>query len=341
MNNTYQNKNSKKIIITTGDPAGIGTEIILKALDKIESNLSKNIVLIGCKKNIYNTYDHLISKSCKDIINPKDIEIIDMAMNTNVQFGKSSPDCGNASFNFLKRSINLVLNNQFRGLVTGPISKYSWHQANHIYDGQTELLAEVSKSNKPSMLFTAISPKSRWRFNTLLATTHIPLSEVPIKLNPDLIKSKLDALFEFCNKFNSQPKLLVAGINPHAGEGGKIGKDEENWLIPTLNEWRKKNPTAILSDPIPPDTCWLLASKLWNNNNHKTYESLDGILGMYHDQALIPTKLIAFDYAVNTTLGIPFIRTSPDHGTAFDIAGKGIANPQSMIEAIKTAFELT
>ena len=169
------------------------------------------------------------------------------------------------------------------------------------------------------MLFTAISPNNGWRFNTLLATTHIPLSKINTTLTKELIRFKLDALLDFCRKFKDKPVLQIAGLNPHAGEEGKIGKEEQNLIIPALNEWKLDNPNIELIGPTPPDSCWISSKNAWNCSSREN-NAPDGILSFYHDQGLIPVKLIAFDEAVNTTLGLPFVRTSPDHGTALDIA---------------------
>ena len=132
--------------------------------------------------------------------------------------------------------------------------------------------------------------------------------------------------------------LKVAGLNPHAGEEGILGHEERDWLNDALITWNKKNRSIELLGPLSPDSCWNSSVKAWNDKNAEKH---DGILAMYHDQGLIPMKVIALNYSVNTTIGLPFIRTSPDHGTGFDIAGKGIAQSQSMIEAIKAAVEMT
>tara|TARA_Y100001933_G_scaffold238313_1_gene261968 strand:- start:104 stop:685 length:582 start_codon:yes stop_codon:yes gene_type:complete len=187
------------------------------------------------------------------------------------------------------------------------------------------------------MLFTAKSPFTGWRFNTLLATTHIPLKEVPRKLDINLIDSKLDLLYKFCNKFKTNPTLQIAGLNPHAGEEGILGTEEIDFMNQAIKDWKMKNPLVNLSQLISPDSCWISSAKAWREN--KT-TAPDGILALYHDQGLIPVKIISLNYSVNTTIGLPIIRTSPDHGTGFDIAGKGIAQFQSMIEAIKTAYDL-
>ena len=238
----------------------------------------------------------------------------------------------------MKKAIEIVKKNPCSAIVTGPICKKSWSLAGHNFSGQTEVLAESCKRKNVGMLFTAKSPITSWRFNTLLATTHIALSEVPKKLNSNLIHSKLDLLSEFCSNYLKNPSLKVAGLNPHAGEEGILGNEEQNWINDAITTWREKNKEIKLSGPLSPDTCWNSSAKAWRE---KDAERHDGILAMYHDQGLIPMKVIALNYSVNTTIGLPFIRTSPDHGTGFDIAGKGIAQAQSMVEAIKTAIELT
>ena len=154
-----------------------------------------------------------------------------------------------------------------------------------------------------------------------------------------LIFSKLNTLLEFCKNFKKNPTISIAGLNPHSGENGFLGKEEINWLIPTINQWKKENPKVNVLGPISPDTCWISSSRAWNTI--PTSNTPDGILALYHDQGLIPIKLISFDNAVNTTLGLPFIRTSPDHGTGFDISKKAIARHESMASAIETAWQLS
>jgi 4-hydroxythreonine-4-phosphate dehydrogenase len=234
--------------------------------------------------------------------------------------------------------VTLLEHSQARALVTAPIAKHLWHAAGHRYPGQTERLAELAGSDHSSMLFTAVSPYSRWRLNTLLATTHIPLGAVARTLTPELVRHKLDVLLDFCRRFNPNPHLVVSGLNPHAGEAGQLGTEEMTWLTPLIEGWRVQHPEIRLDGPLPPDTCWLSAAQAWNQPNQS---GPDGFLALYHDQGLIPVKLMAFDAAVNTTLELPFLRTSPDHGTGFDIATQGIARPDSMIAAIQAAWELS
>ena len=215
-------------------------------------------------------------------------------------------------------------------------AKASWHAAGFHYPGQTERLAELAGVAEASMLFTARSPHGGWRFNTLLATTHIPLAAVPAQLSAELVERKLNVLLHFCRRFKPQPRLVVAGLNPHAGEAGNLGVEEREWLEPMLASWRQRHQQVTLQGPLPPDSCWLEAGEAWQGRA----PGPDGFLALYHDQGLIPVKLLAFDAAVNTSLGLPFLRTSPDHGTGFAIAGQGIARPCSMAAAIEAAWEL-
>ena len=329
-------KNKLKIVISVGDESGIGPEIILKALSSKEISNEFEFLLVGSKKNLEDTFMHLKLLGVKNIIDPNNYQIEDPQIPLESCNTKSS--FGNASFHYLKKAIKIVKENPLSALVTGPICKKSWAIAGHNFSGQTEVLAESCGIKDVGMLFTAKSPFTGWRFNTLLATTHIALCDVPRKLTDKLIHSKLDLLSEFCKTYTKFPNLKVAGLNPHAGEEGILGIEEKDWINNAVKVWQNKNNSVKLSGPIPPDTCWNSSAKAWRE---KEAEKHDGILAMYHDQGLIPMKVIALNFSVNTTLGLPFIRTSPDHGTAFDIAGKGIAQSQSMIEAIKTAIDLT
>ena len=325
-----------KVVLSIGDESGIGPEIILKALCSKELPKNIDFILVGSKKNLQNTYLHLKSLGLKNIANPDNLQIHDLEISATHNCSKSS--YGDSSFNYLIKAIDIVKRNPYSALVTGPICKKSWSLAGHNFSGQTEVLAKSCGVKNVGMLFTAKSPITGWRFNTLLATTHIPLREVSSLLSKELIHSKLDLLREFCNGYIEKPTLKVAGLNPHAGEEGILGTEETDWLQDALITWNAENKNIKLLGPLSPDSCWNSSAKAWRE---KGAEIHDGILAMYHDQGLIPMKVIALNYSVNTTIGLPFIRTSPDHGTGFDIAGKGIAQSQSMIEAIKTAIEMT
>ena len=333
----FQDTNKKlKVIVSVGDESGIGPEIILKALCSNEIPENIDFTLVGSKKNLLNTYKHLKSLGLEKLANPNSLQIYDLEISSSDKNTKSS--YGNSSFYYLTKAIEIVKQYRNSALVTGPICKKSWSLAGHYFSGQTEVLAKSCGVKNVGMLFTAKSPITGWRFNTLLATTHIALCEVPKKLTTELIHSKLDLFKDFCSTYIDKPILKVAGINPHAGEEGILGSEEKDWLNDALIAWNEKNKGIKLLGPLSPDSCWNSSVKAWNDIDAEKH---DGILAMYHDQGLIPMKAIALNYSVNTTIGLPFIRTSPDHGTGFDIAGKGVAESHSMIEAIKAAIEMT
>ena len=329
---------SRCVVIALGDPAGIGMEVVLKALADPNLPMSLNPLLVGCRRSLIQTHQRLRRQSDGPLADPATLWIDDQPLDTPVAPGQPSVAGAAAGFHWLSRAVELLRHHQGRALVTAPIAKHLWHAAGHRYPGQTERLAELAGSDRSSMLFTAVSPHSGWRLNTLLTTTHIPLRQVAEQLTPQLVEHKLNVLLAFCERFNQTPHLVVAGLNPHAGEAGKLGTEEINWLEPLLNQWRQDHPNVQLDGPVPPDTCWLSAGRAWTT---KGRSGPDGYLALYHDQGLIPVKLLAFDAAVNTTLELPFLRTSPDHGTGFDIAGDGCARADSMVAALRAAWDLS
>jgi 4-hydroxythreonine-4-phosphate dehydrogenase len=326
----------RRLAIALGDPGGIGAEVVLKALARpLPEGLDP--VLVGCRRWLEASHAELRRRSDAPLRDPADVEILDCPLDRPVRPGQSGPSAGAASFAWLEAAAGLVQRGNCSALVTAPIAKASWHAAGHDYPGQTERLAELAGVSEAGMLFTARAPGGGWRLNTLLATTHIPLAAVPARLDAGLVRRKLDLLLAFCRRFNPEPHLVVAALNPHAGEGGGLGREERDWLEGCLDSWRADHAGVRLDGPRPPDSCWLDAAAAWRGEEGT---APDGYLALYHDQGLIPVKLLAFDAAVNTTLGLPFLRTSPDHGTGFDIAGRGIARPLSMAAAIETAWEL-
>jgi 4-hydroxythreonine-4-phosphate dehydrogenase len=322
------------LALCLGDPGGIGAEVSLKALAALHQRRIP-VVLVGCRRWLERSFQQLRPLSPEPLADPANFEVIDLPLDEAAETDSGATG-GEASFRWLTAAVGLVQSGRCRSLVTAPIAKAGWHAAGHGYPGQTERLAELAGGRAVSMLFTACSPTGHWRFNTLLATTHIPLAAVPRHLNGALVQAKLDALAGFCQRFSRHPRLVVAGLNPHAGEAGQLGQEEQDWLIPALARWQQAHPEVRLEGPLPPDTCWLEAANAWRSDT----PGPDGYLALYHDQGLIPVKLLAFDAAVNTTLGLPFLRTSPDHGTGFAIAGLGMARAASMEAAILTAWEL-
>lgn len=344
-----------RLAITLGDPAGIGGEVILKALADPEIQEKSDVTVVGSRDLLLETYTKLnLAENCAPLANPEELLILDVDLDrqnsnksnesNNIIIDEGNATSGAASFAYMETAINRTLQGEFDGIVTGPIAKSAWKAAGHHYPGQTELLAQKSGVERFGMLFVARSPYTNWKLITLLATTHIPLQKVPQVLTPELMTQKLNLLLE-CLKQDfgiDRPKIVISGLNPHSGEGGQLGNEEQEWLIPWLEQQRQKYPSVKLDGPIPPDTMWVKPGQAWYGKDKK-YNftgAADAYLALYHDQGLIPVKLMAFDRAVNTSIGLPFIRTSPDHGTAFDIAGKGIADATSMKAAIQLASEL-
>jgi 4-hydroxythreonine-4-phosphate dehydrogenase len=331
-----------KIAIAMGDPAGIGPEVVLSALadPKIKENCE--ITVIGSRIFLEKTFTRL-RQMRTDLADPNSFPILDLPTSlTQIIAGQGNAASGEASYLYLETAINLTLNGTFQGIVTAPIAKSAWKAAGYNYPGQTEVLADKSQTKQYGMIFVGKSPYTGWTLRTLLATTHIPLSQVSQVLTPELMTQKLDLLIKSLQiDFGiDQPSIAIASLNPHSGEQGQIGTEEIDWMNSWFLEQQKKYPQANLIGLIPPDTMWVTPGRAWFSDFVNT-KTADVYLALYHDQGLIPVKLMAFDEAVNTTIGLPFIRTSPDHGTAFDIAGKGIARNASMKAAIHLCVELT
>jgi 4-hydroxythreonine-4-phosphate dehydrogenase len=337
---TLPKQTHPSLAITLGDPAGIGVEVILKALGDEEVSKKCNVVLVGSRNLLIQGYEKF--RNLAPVANPAQLSIIDVPINGEISLGVGNAVSGAASFAYMEEAIARTLAGEFDGIVTGPIAKSAWKAAGYNYPGQTELLAEKAGVERFGMLFVAKSPYTGWTLRALLATTHIPLRQVADSLTPQLLSRKLDLLVECLEQdFGiKQGRIAIAGLNPHSGESGQLGHEEQDWLIPWLEAQRQNRPHWQLDGPIPPDTMWVKPGQAWYGNSPSASPA-DAYLALYHDQGLIPVKLLAFDRAVNTTIGLPFVRTSPDHGTAFDIVGKGIADATSMKAAILLAAQLT
>ena len=329
-----------KLVMTMGDPAGIGPEIILKALNDPNFHQLCRLTVVGSRSVLQKTY-HSLKPLGKPAVSPESFPLIDIPLSEEIIAGEGNTATGAASFAYLDRAIAETLAGNFQGIITAPIAKSCWQAAGYDFPGQTEVLAQRSRSNQFGMFFIARSPHSGALLRVLLATTHIPLAQVPETLTPQLLADKLTLLVDFLQKFCGigSPKIAIAGLNPHSGEEGKLGREEIDWIIPWLEKERQARSNIELWGPVPPDTLWVGAGQAWYHPEKKSAYP-DAYLALYHDQGLIPLKLLAFDQAVNTTIGLPFIRTSPDHGTAFDIAGQGIARSESLKAAIALASEM-
>lgn len=243
----------------------------------------------------------------------------------------SGSRCQNAAgiIEAIERAVALTLKGEASAVVTCPISKKPLYEAGFQHPGHTEFLAELASKHlgKP---VTPVMMLAGPQLRAVPVTIHIPLSEVPVRLRTaDIIEVSRITATELRERFGiASPRLAISGLNPHAGEGGAMGKEDDVVILPAIEALRHEGINA--RGPLPADTMFHAPARA-------TY---DAAVCMYHDQALIPAKALAFDETVNVTLGLPFIRTSPDHGTAFDIAGKGIARPDSLVAAIRLAQEL-
>jgi 4-hydroxythreonine-4-phosphate dehydrogenase len=360
---TNSQQGRPRLAVTLGDPAGIGPEVVLKALADPEVTNDCEITVIGTRSLLQTSYTQLRQTLANGeaLADPEGLSLLDIeleaAIERQITTGLGNAASGAASFAYLDKAIACTLNGQFDAIVTAPIAKSLWKAAGHEYPGQTEVLAQYAGVERFGMLFVARSPHTDWLLRTLLTTTHIPLRQVADTLTPELMAKKLDLLVE-CLRVDfglETPSIAISGLNPHSGEQGQLGREEQDWLIPWLEQERQQRPGLRLDGPVPPDTLWVKAGQAWygedkrfrqpgntsiQNPKSKLQNLPDAYLALYHDQGLIPVKLMAFDRAINTTIGLPFVRTSPDHGTAFDIAGQGIANATSMKAAIQLAAEL-
>ncbi len=334
-----------RIVVPLGDPAGIGTEVVLKALASPEIAQIGALTLVGTRSLLRQTYQHLQQQQPNlALADPDHWPLLDVGLAPEVEaqicLGQGNAASGLASFRYLETAIEATLAGQFDGIVTAPIAKAAWQAAGYSYPGQTELLAERAGVERFGMLFVARSPYTGWVLRTLLATTHIPLRQVPDTLTPELMTRKLTLLIECLHQdFGiARPRIAIAGLNPHSGEAGQLGKEEQNCLYPWLQAMQTEFKGVELVGLVPPDTLWVAPGRAWYGD--RPVVTYDAYLALYHDQGLVPLKLLAFDQAVNTTIGLPFVRTSPDHGTAFDIAGLGIANESSFKAAIAVASTL-
>lgn len=306
---------SKKIAILTGDPNGIGAEITIKALNLL--NLPSNDVILVSNSKIINHYGKLNNN----------YEIVEVDYAEKIEPGKITAEAGDFAFRALKKACEIRPN----FIVTAPTSKEAMHLAGHNFNGQTEVLEKflANDSQKAEMLFVSRD------FRVLLLTRHCAIKEVSSALTQDIVIEKIERLLmHFQNKLNiRKPVFALCALNPHAGENGVIGTEDKDVLIPAVEYLRNKS--VNITNPLSADTLFVDGVNKYLNNEKMPY---DCYIACYHDQGLIPIKAIASKKTVNMTIGLDIIRTSPSHGTAFDIAGKNIANPESMIEAIKTCL---
>ena len=322
-------KHEPLIAVTMGDPAGIGAEVALKALAHQLTKSHAYYCLLGdyshlvhCAKRFKVRLPMARVPSVSDTRQWKGkVGVLDLGRVSKFHWGKVSAVGGAAAVRYVTFGANLALSGAADALVTAPINKEAIHLAGCPFPGHTELLASLSKCKSFAMMMVG-GP-----FKIVLQSIHVPLRKAPDAVTFKSAWEKLRLTREVLLRWFglSNPRIGVAGLNPHAGEAGAFGKEEIKVLKPLVR--RARNKGWKVTGPHPPDTLFYQAAQ----------GKYDALHCMYHDQGLIPLKLLAFDSGVNLTLGLPFVRTSPDHGTAFDIAGKGKANPRSMIAAIQLA----
>lgn len=335
MDSTRQSLIGNELVIgiTMGDPGGIGPEIVVKALSDPAIRRLAKFIIFGLDEQLEYAADlietepfwlrHPHEKLSRDY--PRQVVVADYdEYSVPAWVHHPTQISGEASMRFCLDAIDAAKHGIIDAVVTAPISKTSWHMAGGRWPGHTEMLADRCKSPRKVMMFVAGPLK------LALATIHESLFEIRHKFTIGCVFEPIDLLNDALKKYFGieKPKIAVAGLNPHAGEDGQFG-DEEQRII---------SPAILLAQEAGIDCCGPYpADTLFHQALHGKF---DAVVAMYHDQGLIPIKLVAFDKAVNVTIGLPIIRTSPGHGTAFDIAGKGIANANAMKEAIRVAVQM-
>ncbi|MFH1778251.1 MAG: 4-hydroxythreonine-4-phosphate dehydrogenase PdxA [Candidatus Omnitrophota bacterium] len=322
-----------RIAITIGDPAGIGPEIVVKSLLSNKITKKTDILMIGDLRIIHNANKRMggklkfeaVSRVNEQKTSSDKIKVLDLAniAPARVRVGFIDKYCGQASLDYVLQAVELARAGVIDAIVTAPISKEAINIAGFKYAGHTEILAEKLALPVKMMLVGS-------NLKVVLVTTHLPLSRVSKSINKNAILETLIITDKYLRKYFAvnKPRIGVCGLNPHAGEGGVLGWEEIKIISPAVIEAKKMKIDA--AGPYPSDSLFYKAYR----------KEFDAVVSMYHDQGLVPLKMIAFSRGVNVSLGLPFVRTSPDHGTAFDIAGKYIASARSMSEAIKLAVRI-
>jgi 4-hydroxythreonine-4-phosphate dehydrogenase len=321
------------VALTLGDPAGIGPEIIMKALASPSVRASCRPLVIGDAERlrtagaIVGSRLHVESLDAprEASFGPGDVECIDLNLvPAELPFGVVSPVAGEAAYRFIERAVRIVEAGEAQAICTAPLSKEALHAAGHKYPGHTELLAALTGTPEVSMMLAA--PKLR----VIHVTTHMGLLDAIERIDAPLVERVVARAHQVLTRAGiAEPRIGVCGINPHAGENGLFGRGEEAAKIaPAVNKARARG--WNVHGPLPADTLFFLAAR----------GDYDIVVAMYHDQGHGPIKVIGLEAGVNITVGLPMVRTSVDHGTAFDIAGRGVADERSLIEALRRAAEI-
>jgi 4-hydroxythreonine-4-phosphate dehydrogenase len=330
---TFSSKNLPLLAVTCGDPAGIGPEIILKAHLDPSWQAKCRLLVIGDQRIFAERSRRIRVKVPVDVVRspgggsyaPGTLTLLDLADAdpAEIPIGKVSAAGGKAAVDAVFKACDLAMAGEVEAVVTAPLNKAAMHLAGFDYAGHTELLAERTHAGQVRMLLVA--PQLR----VIHVSTHVALEEAIRRVTQERVLETIVQADAACRELGiARPRVAVAGLNPHAGEGGLFGDQEAREIQPAIEQARAQG--MDVSDPQPPDTVFLRAVK----------GVYDIVVAMYHDQGHIPMKLLAFDQGVNVSLGLPIIRTSVDHGTAFDIAGTGKAEPASLLAAIDVAIQM-
>ena len=320
-----------ELVITTGEPAGIGPEIALAAAKQfLQENDAVSITLLG-DPSLFKAIEQK-----KPLPWSEQLRLEPISLKTPASAGQLNPENAPYVLSMLDHALAGCLSGRFGAMITAPIQKSILNQAGIPFSGHTEYLAQQCHCSQVVMMLCANIPAGILglaRSNPLrvaLATTHLPIQEVPAALHRETLVKTIDILQQDLQTWFAieQPRIAVAGLNPHAGEGGYLGQEEITIIAPAILAAQQKG--IAVTGPIPADA-------LFNPRNLFAY---DVFLAMYHDQGLAPFKFAAFGSGVNVTLGLPIIRTSVDHGTALNLAGQGLADASSMLEALRLAFQL-
>jgi 4-hydroxythreonine-4-phosphate dehydrogenase len=321
------------VAISLGDVTGIGPEVALKAMAAEAEKDDARYLLIGDEGYIAATNKNLGSPlSLQPFSNfsakGRFFHVNPMAGPLPPQLEAGSVEAARAAVAWLTDGAQRCLKKETDALVTAPLNKHAVVRSGLPFVGQTEFLSELAGEKRTAMMLLGDDDRGRW-LRVAVATTHLPLKLVSSRLSSEKITLAIELAAQACRDLGlPRQRVAVCGLNPHAGEGGEFGDEEITIIQPAVDAVRKKGVDAV--GPLPADTVF-----------HYAYRGdYDAVVAMYHDQGLGPLKMVAFEHGVNWTLGLPFIRTSPDHGTAYDIAGQGKADPSSMIAAIRLAKRL-
>ena len=307
-----------RLAITAGDPAGIGPEIIVKALSR-KPVVDVDLAVVGPASVLEDAADRCALPRVESL----GFEIVDIPLDGPLVTGQVSVAGGHAAARAVLLAAQRVMAGEFDGLVTAPLHKESLRAAGYPWPGHTEMLAEAAGVTDFAMMFVG-GP-----LRVVLLTIHLPLAAVPGAVTSAEVRRVVELLHRELPRFGAlRRRIAVCGVNPHAGEGGLFGREDLERVAPAVEELRRNG--LDVEGPLPADSVFVRAVR----------GEFDAVVAAYHDQGLIPVKLLAFGESVNVTLGLPFVRTSVDHGTAFDIAGRGIADESSLLAALRLAAQL-